>query len=94
MRFFVALWLLLRPWPNDQKLLVQQIKFACRAKCLAVWPRPKTLLVQHFCVRQAKNVYELFQKHHATNVANFACQAMFDRLAAFPTLLVKHFFCF
>ncbi len=57
----------------------------------------KTLLVEHFGVRQAQNVFEFFQTTHYKFRFNltFACQAMFDRLAvaAFPTLLVKHFFC-
>ncbi len=53
------------------------------------WPRPKTLLVQHFCLHQAKNVFELFQKHHVTNFASFACQAMFMGVAKRQTFVVK-----
>ncbi len=67
----------LRLWSNDQTLLFQDLRFACQAKCMTVWPSPKKLLVQHFCLRQAKNVFKIFQKHHAANFVTFACQAMF-----------------
>ncbi len=40
----------------------------------------KILLLQHFCLCQAKNVFEPFQKHYATNSVTFACQAVsFER---------------
>ncbi len=69
----------LRPWKKNRTLLVKHLKSACQAKYLTVCPRPKTLLVQHFCLRQA--------------LLSFACQGMFDCLPTFPILLVKHFFC-
>ncbi len=62
----------LKPWPNDQTLLVQRLRFACRAKCLTFWPNPKTLLLH-----EAKNVFEPFQKHHATNFVTFFVEQCF-----------------
>ncbi len=43
-----------RPWPNDQKLLVQYLRLACQTKCSTVWPCPKTLLVQYFLFASSK----------------------------------------
>ncbi len=48
---FALSYFTFRPWPNDQTLWIQHLKFVCQAKCLTVWPRPKTLFgQQHFCV--------------------------------------------
>ncbi len=57
---------LLRPWPNDQTMLVQHWRFACQAKCLIVWPHVKTLLAQQrLRLRQAKDAFERFQNYNA-----------------------------
>ncbi len=40
-----------------------------------LWPRRKILLIKHFCLRVARNVSELFQKHCAVQV--IAYQAVF-----------------
>ncbi len=63
-----------------------------QAKFLTSWPLLEALRVQYFfCFRQAI-FFGMFQKHYATDVFNFACQAMFERFAIFPKLLVKHCF--
>ncbi len=50
---------------------IQHLKFACQAKYLTVWPRPKALLVQHSLRASSKKFFEDFQKHYATNFACF-----------------------
>ncbi len=60
------------PWLDDQTLFVKNLRFACQAKFLTVWP----FRAIYFLLRQAKHVFELFQKHPATNFVNFARQAM------------------
>ncbi len=46
-------------------------KFASQAELFSIWPRRKTLLVKHFCLRQAK-VFLKFVKNIFKD-----CQAMF-----------------
>ncbi len=54
----------------------------------------KTLLVQRFLLASSKNVFDIFQKHHARKFAYFCWSSnvwSFGRLSA---LLVTHFFCY
>ncbi len=57
-----------RPWSDDQTLFVKHLEFVCKSKCFTVWlRRHKRCLSNIFHLRQAKNVFKIFQKHHATN---------------------------
>ncbi len=70
--------------PNDQTLLVKTLKSACQAKFLTVWPRPKTLLVQHFCLHLAKNVFPLCISK------TFCNKVSLQRDVLWPDQTVKH----
>ena len=49
----------------------------------------KHCLSNIFWLRQAQNVFELFQKHHATNAVTSACQAMFGDVAKRSNICYK-----
>ncbi len=86
----IQVWLkciIIRPWPNDQTLLIWHLKYACEAKFLTVKPRPKTSLVQHFFAWVKQKKFLIFFKNITPQILLILnCQAMFERFAAFRTL--------
>ncbi len=51
-------------------------------------------LSNNICLHQAKMYFSFFKSMTPHILLTFVCQAMFGRLAVFPPLLVKHFFCY
>ncbi len=65
--------------------LFKHLKFDCEIQCFTIWPRHKTLLVKHFCFRQAEIVWSFLK----ILLGNSAHQAMYSMLPNGQAFFVK-----
>ncbi len=78
---FCFYWLLKQcfaTWTNCRTSFVKHLVLACKAVCFSFLA---IVCQTFFCSRQAEIVHELFQKHHARNVASFGLSSNVLRLA-------------
>ncbi len=82
-------------WKIIHLIVGQTIEICLLSKMFDRLAASKNIARPTFFARvKQKNFLNFFKNITQQIVLIFACQAMFDRLATFPTLLVKHFFYF
>ncbi len=75
---------LLRPWSNDQTLLVEHLRFGNQAKCWTVWPHRKTLLAKHFWLYTSE-CFQIFSK----TLLKELCLSMFCDVTSLSNIAYK-----